>query len=202
MDRVGHDLALDGLVEARVVATAVRLLDLGFFRIGGEDYARQHETFGIASLQRRHVRVRGGRMVFDCRAKEPIRRQVEVADDEALEVVKALKRRRGGEANLFAYKDGSGWSYVRSSDINGYICQATGGAHSAKDFRTWAATVPAAAELAAQGHGKRRELVNMPPILPAEQPFPLRLALYHVIFGPLLAKVRMSCGHLPTEGET
>jgi len=147
-DVVERDLSLDGLVQDRVLAATTRLLDLGFFRIGGEDYARENDTFGIASLQRRHVRIRDGQMIFDYPAKGSIRRMVTISDPETLVIVEALKRRRGGDGNLFAYRVGRKWSTVRCEDINSYIRAAAQGDYSAKDFRTWSATVLAVVELA------------------------------------------------------
>lgn len=147
-DQVEQDLALDGLSKARVLASTIRLLDLGFFRIGGEDYARQHDTFGIASLQRRHVKVSHGQMVFDYAAKGSVRRVVTIVDNDVLALIEALKRRRGGDRDLFVYRSEDGWSSVRSGEVNAYIREAAGDDCSAKDFRTWSATVLAAVQLA------------------------------------------------------
>jgi DNA topoisomerase IB len=150
--RAQADLALDGLPRARVLAAAVRLLELGFFRIGGEAYAEENDTYGLATLRKGHVRVRGERLVFDYDAKSGQRRVCEVADPDVREVVVALRRRRASaEEELLAYKDDAGrWVDVRSQDINDYIQAAIGDEFSAKDFRTWVGTVLAAAGLAAQ----------------------------------------------------
>ncbi|HEY3941214.1 MAG TPA: hypothetical protein VGL60_01905 [Acidimicrobiales bacterium] len=150
-DAVERDLAGTGVTESRVVAAATRLLDLGLFRIGGEQYAQEHETFGIATLQRRHVRLHQGEVIFDYPAKGSIERIVSISDPASLEVVRLLKAQRGrsADANLFAYKSGQRWVDMRSADVNTYIRQAAGGEYSAKDFRTWSATVLAAVHLAA-----------------------------------------------------
>lgn len=150
--RVQADLALEGLPRARVLAAAVRLLELGFFRIGGEAYAEENDTYGLATLRKGHVRVRGERLVFDYDAKSGQRRVCEVADPDVRAVVVALRRRRASaEEELLAYKDDAGrWVDVRSQDINAYIQAAIGDEFSAKDFRTWVGTVLAAAGLAAQ----------------------------------------------------
>jgi DNA topoisomerase-1 len=136
-----------------VLATAVRLLDRGFFRIGSEEYAVTNESYGLATMHKRHVRVLddGGTMVFDYIAKGGKRRVQGVVDPSAARVVKRLKRRRGGSPELLAYKEGGRWRDVKSADINAYVKEATGGDFSAKDFRTWNATVLAAIGLAVSG---------------------------------------------------
>ena len=144
---VARDLATGGLTRERVLAAAVRLLDVGCFRIGGEAYAEEHETFGVATLERRHVTVREGVLVFDYPAKGSLRRIVAVDDPPARDVVVALKRRRSRRPHLFAYRRDGRWVEVRSDDVNAYIKEVAGEEFSAKDFRTWSATLVAAAAL-------------------------------------------------------
>ena len=146
--RVAAHLAGEGLTRERVLACAVRLLDLGFFRIGTEDYAEENQTYGLATMQKEHVRVSGEEVVFDYMAKSQKRRVQSVVDPEVREVIQALKRRRGGPDDLLVWRDGDQWVDVRSADINAYIKDCTGGDFSAKDFRTWNATVLAAMGLA------------------------------------------------------
>jgi DNA topoisomerase-1 len=146
--RVTRDLRKVGLSRERVLAAIVRLLDVGFFRIGGEDYAHEHETFGVASLRKEHVQIHEGVMIFDYPAKDSIERTLEIHDVPAGNVVAALRRRRSGGDNLFAYKHGRRWVEVHSHDVNVYIKAVVGEQFSAKDFRTWSATVLAAAVLA------------------------------------------------------
>jgi DNA topoisomerase IB len=150
--RVEEDLSREGMPKERVLACAVRLLELGFFRIGGEAYAAENETFGLATLHKEHVRVQGDALVFDYDAKSGQHRLCEVVDPDVREVVLALRRRRSpATEDLLAYKDDDGrWVDIRSSDINGYLQEHLGGGFSAKDFRTWVGTVLAAAGLAAQ----------------------------------------------------
>jgi DNA topoisomerase I len=149
-EHVQHDLeAESGYSRARVAACAVRLLDRGFFRIGSEEYT---ESFGLATMRKEHVTVtRGGEMVFDYPAKSGVRRIQAVVDPLAAEIVAALKRRRGGGDELLAYKDGRRWRDIRSEDINAYLKEATGDGFSAKDFRTWNATLLAAVALSVSG---------------------------------------------------
>ena len=146
--RVRKDLALDDMPRDKAVACAVRLLDFGFFRIGSEDYAEENDTYGIATMQRRHVTIEGDVITFDYEAKGGQHRVQSIGDPEVSEVVRALKRRSGGGDELLAYKRGRRWVDVRSDDINDYVKRATKGDFSAKDFRTWSGTVLAAIALA------------------------------------------------------
>ena len=137
------------LSHERVLACAVRLLDLGFFRIGTESYAARNQTFGLATMRRDHVSIgRGGVVEFDYIAKSGKRRVISMADGAVVRTVRALKRRQGGGEELLAYKDGDRWVDVKSHDINAYIRELTGGDFTAKDFRTWNATVLASVALA------------------------------------------------------
>jgi len=130
----------------------VRLLDRGFFRIGGENYAEENDTYGLATMQKRHVRLEPENViVFDYRAKGGQRRVQSVVDPQVYRLVDELKRRRGGGPDLLAYKDGGRWHDVLSSDVNEYIKQVAGEEFTAKDFRTWTATVLAAVGVAVSG---------------------------------------------------
>lgn len=150
--RVAADLeGADTPDRSRVLATAVRLLDRGFFRIGTEEYSVRNETYGLATMRKSHVVVEGDVMVFDYPAKHSKRRVQAVVDPAVVGLVCQLKRRRGGGDELLAYKEGGRWYDVKSPDINAYLKEATGGDFSAKDFRTWSATVLAALALAVSG---------------------------------------------------
>ena len=146
------DLSRRGLVRERVLACAVRLLDLGFFRIGSERYAAENETYGLATLRKRHVRVERGVAIFDFEAKGSKRHVQEIADRAIVRTIKPLHERNGGGHELLAYKLGREWADVKAADINEYLKAAMRGDYSAKDFRTWNATVLAAVELATHGH--------------------------------------------------
>ncbi|HKP16891.1 MAG TPA: hypothetical protein VJT84_00340 [Gaiellaceae bacterium] len=136
----------------RVLAGAARLLDRGFFRIGGESYAEENETYGLATMQKRHVRLLPDNvLVFDYPAKGGQPRLQSIVDPDVYRLIGELIRRRGGSAELLAYKDGRVWRDVRSSDINAYIKEIMGADFSAKDFRTWSATVLAAVGVAVSG---------------------------------------------------
>jgi DNA topoisomerase IB len=149
--RVAADLKRDEPSRGRVLACAVRLLDVGLFRIGGEEYAEQGGGLGLATIRPEHVSLRDGCAVFDYPAKSGVRRVNEVSDAQAIDVLAALKRRRGGPEELLAYREGRRWRPVRSDDINDYIKDGLGPEFSAKDFRTWNGTVLAAVALAGRG---------------------------------------------------
>jgi DNA topoisomerase IB len=148
--RVAADISVRGLGRDRLLACATRLLDRGFFRIGSESYAEENGTFGLATLQRRHVRLaRDGSMLFSFTAKGGLERRLRLVDDDVLGVLRSLKRR--GPEELLAYRNGKGWVDVRSGDVNAYIREHADGPYSAKDFRTWHATVLAALSVAVLG---------------------------------------------------
>jgi DNA topoisomerase IB len=151
-ERIVEELDHDGMTRERVLACAVRLLDRGFFRVGGEDYAVENETYGLATIQKKHVKLEGDDvLVFDYPAKSGQRRIQSIVDPAVYEIVAELKRRRGGSPELLAYRDGRRWRDLKSADINAYIKEVSGGDFSAKDFRTWNATVLAAVALAVSG---------------------------------------------------
>jgi DNA topoisomerase I len=145
---VDHDIALGDMSREQVLACAARLLDRGFFRIGSEEYAVTNETYGLATMLKSHVTLNGETICFDYIAKESKRRVQAIVDPEIAEIVGTLKRRRGGGDELLAYRRDGRWCDVRSPDINAYLKAATGRDISAKDFRTWGATVLAAVGLA------------------------------------------------------
>jgi DNA topoisomerase I len=141
-------LAISGFPKERVLACAVRLLDIGFFRVGSEEYAEENGSYGLATIEKRHVWLDGDQISFDYQAKGGQRRIQSVLDPDVAEVVRGLKRRRGGKAELLAYREGGRWRDIRSEDINEYIKEVAGAEFTAKDFRTWNATVLAALSLA------------------------------------------------------
>lgn len=153
-EAVQSDLAGTGLTRRRVLAAAVRLLDLGFFRVGGEQYAESNGSYGLATLRREHVSVHSGVLTFDYPAKGGKQRIQHVADEPVVRVVRALLRRRGGGEELLAYRLQDRWVDVRSDDINAHLRELLGTEVSAKDFRTWNATVLAAVALAVSRHAR------------------------------------------------
>jgi len=154
---VAKDLQLEGMPMERALGTAFRLLDLGFFRIGGEAYAEQNNSYGLATIQKQHVSIEGDNVVFDYVAKSGKERYIALADDLVRQAVRDLVRRRGGGPELLAYRDGKTWRDVTSADINAYVKSKVGEDVSAKDFRTWHGTVIAAVALAEANETARTE---------------------------------------------
>lgn len=145
---ISEHLALPGMPRERALACAVRLMDLRFFRIGGETYAETNGSFGLATLRKDHVTMSGSRITFEYVAKSGKLRETAVVDTAVFDCIKVLKRRRAGGPELLAYKNPSRWRDVRSTDINDYLKSVAGAEYSAKDFRTWHGTVLAAISLA------------------------------------------------------
>lgn len=156
-DRMLTDLRRDEVDRTRVLAAAARLLDLGFFRIGSEQYAEKNESYGLATMRRDHVTCSAGVLTFDYRAKSGKQRVQSLADEELCELVRILKRRRSGGPELLAFREDGQWVDVKSHDINGYLRDITGGDFTAKDFRTWHATVLCAVALAVSAHAPTSE---------------------------------------------
>lgn len=150
--RVLRELRQGGELDRdRVLACAVRLLDVGLFRIGSEQYADEEGGVGLATVPKDSVRVAGDELVFDYLAKGGTHRVQAVRDPPVVDVVRRLKRRRAGGDQLLAYRSRGRWHGVRSDEINDYLKSSMGREFSAKDFRTWNATVMAAVALAADG---------------------------------------------------
>jgi DNA topoisomerase IB len=146
--RVALHLQLEGMPYERALATAFRLLDLGFFRIGGEEYAEANQSYGLATIRKEDVSLQNRQVIFDFVAKSGQERYVALADDLVRAAVADLLRRRSGGPELLAYRDGRRWRDITSAEINAYIKEQVGGEVSAKDFRTWHGTVIAAVALA------------------------------------------------------
>jgi DNA topoisomerase I len=145
-------LATRGLTRQRVLAAAFILLDVGLFRIGGDQYAEENDSYGLMTLQREHVHCGKSGLVFEYPAKSGKERMHVVAVDEVTAVICALRRSRPAGQRLLAYKDGGAWHELGSEDLNSYLKDLFGREVSAKDFRTWHATVLAAVGLAVSGH--------------------------------------------------
>jgi DNA topoisomerase-1 len=149
---VAADLAEPGLSCRRVLAGALRMLDRGVFRTGGDEYAQEGVngpgTRGVATLLRGDVTVRGGEILFDFLAKGAIERRVRIRDGALAALVTALRRGRADDERLLVYRDGRKRCEVHAEDINERLKEIVGEEFSAKDLRTWHATVLAAVALA------------------------------------------------------
>jgi DNA topoisomerase-1 len=167
-EHLRDDLSGRGLSRERVLAAIVRLLDLGMFRVGSDQYAARDEdpSYGLSTLRPDHVRCDGGCMILEYPGKSGVEHTRPVEDDEVNTVLRDLRRRRSGRDRLFAYWDGSArrWQDIHSDDVNKYLREISGDDLTAKDFRTWRGTVKAAAELADAGpqptEAKRKKAVS------------------------------------------
>ncbi len=151
--RIDSDLRGSEPTRQRVLACAVRLLDIGLFRIGSEEYADDDGGVGLATIRKEHVSLNDASVVFDYPGKGGSRRVLVIRDPACRALISTLRRRRSGGQQLLAYRDDGGWSDLRSDEINDYLKDQIGDDFSAKDFRTWNATVMAAVSLVAQNHG-------------------------------------------------
>jgi DNA topoisomerase-1 len=149
--RIAADLRKDDLGREQVLAVAVRLLDVGMFRIGSEQYADDDGGIGLATIRKEHVSMHSGGADFRYPAKSGVQRAQTIYDPASLDVVRALRRRRSGGSQLLAYRNGRRWHALRSEEINEYLKHQLDEDFSAKDFRTWNATVMAAVSLASDG---------------------------------------------------
>src|SRR4051812_5480416 len=157
--QIAADLRTNGLTKKRVTAAGSRMLDAGLFRSGGEEYEAEHGSHGVATLLRSHVTVTGEDITFEFPAKSGVTREAVMTDPLLLRIVRSLKRSRYPGTRLLAYRDGSGWHELRSSDLNTAFQELVGDGYTVKDLRTWAATVTAAVALARTGPaGSEREL--------------------------------------------
>lgn len=144
--QVEHDLGKRGAARDKVLATAVRLLEITLIRVGNAQYAKQNRSYGLTTLHKRHLEVDGAGLSFSFRGKSGVDHKVSVRDRRLATVVRSLRELPGQQ--LFKYRDDDGdLCPITSDDVNAYIRQAMGEQFSAKDFRTWAGTVSAARAL-------------------------------------------------------
>ena len=137
------------LNHRRVLALSLRLLDIGLLRVGSDRYARDNQHYGLTTLLREQVTVGPEQAVFDYVGKAGKRQRLAVADAPTLEVLVPLKRRRQGPRELLVFRAQRAWMRVHREDVNNFLRAEAGGPFSAKEYRTWNATVIAAATLAA-----------------------------------------------------
>jgi DNA topoisomerase-1 len=146
---MGEHMGLDGMPEEKVAAVAVRLINLGWFRVGSDRYAKTSRTFGITTLRKSHVAVRGSRISFRFRGKHSIMIRSAIVDPELARAMKALIAQPG--ARLFKFELEGGYCNLDQRRLNAYIRTHLGQEFTAKDFRTWGGTLTAAIELAQKG---------------------------------------------------
>jgi DNA topoisomerase-1 len=149
--RVAKDLRLRGLPREKVLATLVRLLECTLIRVGNEEYARTNGSFGLTTLRDRHVGTKGSALVLEFRGKSGIAQRALVTDRAVVRIVRDCRDIPGQE--LFQWIDEKGERRpIGSSDVNDYLREASGGPFTAKDFRTWFATLEALEVLRRQRH--------------------------------------------------
>ncbi len=137
-----------GLTRRKVLATVVQLLEHTLIRVGNEEYARTNKSYGLTTLKRQHVRVRGAEIHFEFKGKSGVRHEIEVRNPRLAAIVRKCQELPGQE--IFEYLDETGKRRdVKSNDVNDYLREASGGDFSAKDYRTWAGTLLAAQALRA-----------------------------------------------------
>jgi len=147
--QVEADLARRGLPREKVLAAVVRMLEITLIRVGNDEYAKTNKSFGLTTMQKRHVTLTGAGAVFSFRGKSGKQHRTGFHDRRLARIVRACADLRG--QRLFQYVDEDGAAHgVTSGDVNDYLREAMGEAFTAKDFRTWFGTVGAARALCLQ----------------------------------------------------
>lgn len=149
-ERVGRDLRAGELTRRQMLATVVRLLDRTMIRVGNDEYARENHSYGLTTLRRKHVQVKGDKLRFSFRGKSGVEHSVAISDPRLARIVQRCQHLPGQE--IFQYLDASGKRRpVLSDDVNNYLREISGRDITAKDFRTWGGTLAAAEHLRAMG---------------------------------------------------
>jgi DNA topoisomerase I len=158
--RLRADLDLSstsGVDRDGALAAAVRLVDLGCFRLGSDSYTEQNGSYGLTTLERRHVRRNNGACVFSFVGKAGVEHDIRLEDPQLCQVIQRLTQRRKPDERLLCAKEGRLWVPLQAADINEYIRELFGLEVTAKDFRTWHATVHVATELGNAALGRTPE---------------------------------------------
>jgi DNA topoisomerase-1 len=149
--RVARALSDDRqLSHRRVLGLSLRLLDIGLFRVGSDRYARDNKHYGLTTLLSNQVTIRSEQAVFDYTGKAGQHQRLSIADPEAVPLLATLRRRRSGPPELLAFRGSRGWTRIHSEDVNNFLRVQAAGPFSAKEYRTWNATVIAAVALATE----------------------------------------------------
>lgn len=149
--RIDEDMAKPGLPREKVLATVVRLLEESLIRVGNEEYARTNRSYGLTTLQDKHVRIEGPLVRFRFRGKHGKTHEIDIRDRRLAKIVKDCRDLPGQELFQFVGDDGQVYD-IGSGDVNQYLQEIAGQEFTAKDFRTWAGTIYAASELVECGH--------------------------------------------------
>ena len=149
--QVSHALTDDPeLSHRQVLGLSLRLLDIGLFRVGSDRYARDNRHYGLTTLLTNQVTIRPGQAVFDYTGKAGQRQRLTITDPEAVALLATLRRRRSGPPELLAFRGPRGWTRIHREDVNNFLRVEAPGPFSAKEYRTWNATVIAAVALATE----------------------------------------------------
>jgi DNA topoisomerase-1 len=154
--RISRDLKLPGMPREKVLATLVRLLESTLIRVGNVEYARENRSYGLTTLRNRHVKLNGNVVRFRFRGKHGIEHEIRIEDPRAAKVVRGCLDLPGQD--LFQYLDDAGEARdLGSSDVNAYLHEIAGAEFTAKDFRTWHATIEALEALAGHSFATARD---------------------------------------------
>src|ERR671924_213920 len=145
--KVEQDLGLPGLPRDKILATVIRLLETSMIRVGNEEYRRQNNSFGLATLRSRHVNVSGSTIRFEFRGKSGVQHALDLNNRQLARIIKQCQELPGHELFQYVGEDGERYT-IDSADVNEYLRQIAGDGFGSKDFRTWAGTVCAARQLA------------------------------------------------------
>lgn len=143
--QIASDLRGRGLTRNRVLALALHLLDLGYFRAGSEQYAEENNSYGLATLHCDHVTLHPNSVEFDFPAKSGVRRTLMIEEPEVIQPVRSLLRRSNRTERFLVCRNGSEWVDIHADDLNARFKELVGDQHTVKDLRTWHGTVLAAA---------------------------------------------------------
>jgi DNA topoisomerase I len=143
--RVAANLRRRGLDRDRVLALALHLLDLGYFRAGSEQYAEENNSYGIATLMCEHVGLHKHAVEFDYPAKSGVRRTLLIDDPEVVRSVRSLLRGRAHSERLLVCRNGTDATELHADDLNARFKELVGDEYTVKDLRTWHGTVLGAA---------------------------------------------------------
>lgn len=148
--QVAADLACACLCKRKVVAAVVSLMEQAQLRVGNDEYTKQNGTHGATTLRDHHARFPGGALELSYKGKSGVAHHVRVSDKKLARIVRRCRDLPG--QRLFQYVDGDAVKPITSADVNDYLREVTGGPFTAKDYRTWAATLGAAMLLCALDH--------------------------------------------------
>ena len=138
--RVEQDLGMPGLPRPKVLATIVRLMETTLIRIGNDEYAREHKSYGLTTMRNKHVEVEGATVTFHFQGKSGVKHTVDMTDRRIARIVQRCQDIPGYE--LFQYVDKDGMNHsVDSADVNEYLREISSQEFTAKDFRTWAGSL-------------------------------------------------------------